>query len=230
MFFFVKNVSRPSNPPSELAQNVSKKKKNLSDELLLHFFFESSEFDRVFNYSHDSNSIFGPENYFRRVFRPHSTLSRPPKRGRSVVVSKRNFATLLSTTTQSSNRLRKVPTRSRPTCSLTKISSLSPRTFPLRGSLVRRAQCSSTKVTLCIKASFVWIWLAVILAEYTSTGNISSLFLLFGGRDFVNLSLVSVIRRWSPSREVSTELFLGCWEEREGNVFHAKSGCGRTRG
>ena len=36
-FFFAKNVSRPSNPPDELAQNVSKKKKSLSDELFLHF-------------------------------------------------------------------------------------------------------------------------------------------------------------------------------------------------
>ena len=29
-----------------------------SDELFLHFFFESSESDRVFNYLHESNSIF----------------------------------------------------------------------------------------------------------------------------------------------------------------------------
>ena len=33
--FFPKNVSRPLNPPDELAQNVSKK--SLSNELLLHF-------------------------------------------------------------------------------------------------------------------------------------------------------------------------------------------------
>ena len=33
--FFQKKVSRPSNPPDELAQNVSKK--SPSDELLLHF-------------------------------------------------------------------------------------------------------------------------------------------------------------------------------------------------
>ena len=31
------NVSGPSNPPDELTQNVSKKKKNLSGELFLHF-------------------------------------------------------------------------------------------------------------------------------------------------------------------------------------------------
>ena len=34
--FFPKNVSEPSNPPDELAQNVSKKK-SLLDELFLHF-------------------------------------------------------------------------------------------------------------------------------------------------------------------------------------------------
>ena len=36
-----------------------------------------------------------------------------------------NFATVLPTATQSSNRLQKVPTKSRPTCSQTKTSSLS---------------------------------------------------------------------------------------------------------
>ena len=35
MIFFKKNVSRPSNPLDELAENVSKK--SLSDELFLHF-------------------------------------------------------------------------------------------------------------------------------------------------------------------------------------------------
>ena len=34
------------------------RKKSFSDELFLHLFFESSESDRVFNYLHDSNSIF----------------------------------------------------------------------------------------------------------------------------------------------------------------------------
>ena len=47
----------PSNPPDELAQNVSKK--SLSDELFLHF---SSKVQNLtvffFYYSHDSNSIF----------------------------------------------------------------------------------------------------------------------------------------------------------------------------
>ena len=53
---FPKKVSRPSNPPEELARHVSIKK-SLSDELFLHFSFEISESDRVFNYLHDSNSI-----------------------------------------------------------------------------------------------------------------------------------------------------------------------------
>ena len=57
--FFCKNVSRPSNPPDELAQNVSKKKKkSLPDELFLHVSFESAESGRFLNYLHDSNSIF----------------------------------------------------------------------------------------------------------------------------------------------------------------------------
>ena len=44
-FFQKKNVSRPSNPPDELAQNVSKNK-SLSDELFLHLSFESAESGR----------------------------------------------------------------------------------------------------------------------------------------------------------------------------------------
>ena len=52
--FFTKKMFQ--DPPDELAQNVSKKP--LSDELFLHFFFESSDPDRFFNYLHDSTSIF----------------------------------------------------------------------------------------------------------------------------------------------------------------------------
>ena len=51
-----KNVSGPSNPPDESAQHVSKTK-SLSDELFLHFFFESSQSYRVFffpTFLHDS--------------------------------------------------------------------------------------------------------------------------------------------------------------------------------
>ena len=55
-FFLQKKVSRPSNPPDELAQNVSKK---------IHFrriipplFCKSEESGRFFIYLHDSKSIF----------------------------------------------------------------------------------------------------------------------------------------------------------------------------
>ena len=53
---FFEDVSRPSNPPDELAQNVSKK--NPFRTIYSSIFFESPESDRVFNYSHDSNSSF----------------------------------------------------------------------------------------------------------------------------------------------------------------------------
>ena len=56
--FFQKNVSGPSNPPDELTQHVSKKKKKPFGRIIFPFFFESSESDRFFNYLHDSNSIF----------------------------------------------------------------------------------------------------------------------------------------------------------------------------
>ena len=51
---FFKVVSEPSNPPDELAQNVSK---NLFDDFFHLFSFESSESYLVFNSLHDSNSI-----------------------------------------------------------------------------------------------------------------------------------------------------------------------------
>ena len=56
MIFFTKNVSRPSNLPDQLAQNVSKKIP--LERIVPPFFSESSESDRVINYLHDSNSIF----------------------------------------------------------------------------------------------------------------------------------------------------------------------------
>ena len=43
-FVLVKNVSEPSNPPDELAQNVSKKIR--FGRIIPPFFFESSESDR----------------------------------------------------------------------------------------------------------------------------------------------------------------------------------------
>ena len=51
-------------------------------------------------------------------------LSRPPQRGRLVVMVKRNFSTCRLTTTQSSNRPRKVPTIFIPMSSKTETSSL----------------------------------------------------------------------------------------------------------
>ena len=66
---FQKNVSRPSNPPDELAQNVSKK--SLSDELFLHFFCKSSESGRFSFIYMIRIRFFGPgeliQNYFRRA-------------------------------------------------------------------------------------------------------------------------------------------------------------------
>ena len=57
-WFFPKNVPGSSNPPDELPQNVSKQ--ITFGRIIPPFFFESSESDRVFNYLHDANSIFGP--------------------------------------------------------------------------------------------------------------------------------------------------------------------------
>ena len=45
-----------------------KKKKTPSDDLFLHFFFESSESDHVFNYLHDSNSIFRARGINAEIF------------------------------------------------------------------------------------------------------------------------------------------------------------------
>ena len=56
LFFFLNNVSRPSNPPDDSAKNVSKKIP--FGRIVPSFFFESSESYRVFNYLHYSNSIF----------------------------------------------------------------------------------------------------------------------------------------------------------------------------
>ena len=58
-FLFLKNVSEPSNPPDELAQNASKKK-SPSDELFHHF--------PSFNYSRDSNSIFQAAGIIEEIF------------------------------------------------------------------------------------------------------------------------------------------------------------------
>ena len=67
--YFPNKVSRPSNPPDELAQHVSK---NPVGRNIPPLFFESSESDRFFIYSHDS--IFGLgeliQNGFRAAVRP----------------------------------------------------------------------------------------------------------------------------------------------------------------
>ena len=70
--------------------------------------------------------VAGPDftENLKKILTERGYLSRPPQRGRSVVMSKRNFAPLLLTATQSSNRLRNVPTI-RSTCSQTETSSLS---------------------------------------------------------------------------------------------------------
>ena len=47
-----------------------RKKKIPFGRMILDFSFESSEFDRVFNYLRDSNSIFrAAREYFREIFR-----------------------------------------------------------------------------------------------------------------------------------------------------------------
>ena len=61
-FFFEKEkFQNPQTRQMNEPKNVSKK--SFSDELFLHFSFESTESDSIFNYLHDSNSFFpGREN------------------------------------------------------------------------------------------------------------------------------------------------------------------------
>ena len=66
-FFQKKIVSRPSNQPDELAQHVSKKK-SLSDELFLHFFFESSESGRFSIIYMIRIRFFGPQELNQKGF------------------------------------------------------------------------------------------------------------------------------------------------------------------
>ena len=54
--FFPKNVSRPSNPPDELAQNVSKKIP--FRRIIPPFFLQKCRIWPFLNFLHDSNSIF----------------------------------------------------------------------------------------------------------------------------------------------------------------------------
>ena len=62
--------------------------------------------------------------FLKKILTERGYLSRPPQRGRSVVMSKRNFARCLLPATQTSNRLWNVPTI-RCTCSKRETSSLS---------------------------------------------------------------------------------------------------------
>ena len=73
LIFCLKNVSGPSNPPDELAKNVSKK--ILFGRITPPFFFESSESDRVFNYLHASNSIFRAGRINSEIFFGGTVLS-----------------------------------------------------------------------------------------------------------------------------------------------------------
>ena len=69
IFFFSKNVSRPSNPPDELAQNVSKKKKIPFGRIIPPFFSEKVQNLTVFSVIYMIRiRFFGPgeliQNYF----------------------------------------------------------------------------------------------------------------------------------------------------------------------
>ena len=57
-FFFRKMFQDPHTRQMKWLNMFRKKKKKLSDELFIHFSFECSESERVFNYLHDSNSNF----------------------------------------------------------------------------------------------------------------------------------------------------------------------------
>ena len=57
-FFFQKNVSGHSNPPDELAQRVSKKKKIPVGRFFPPFFCRKCRIWPFLNYLHDSNTIF----------------------------------------------------------------------------------------------------------------------------------------------------------------------------
>ena len=73
IIFSKKNVSEPSNPPEELAQNVSKKIP--SDELFLHFFFRKCRIWPFLNYLHDSNSIFWAQGIKSELFFGRTVLN-----------------------------------------------------------------------------------------------------------------------------------------------------------
>ena len=65
IFFFLKQVSDPSNPPDELAQNVSKK---IPFGRIVPLFSSKVQNSSVFNYLHDSNSIFRVRRLNSEIF------------------------------------------------------------------------------------------------------------------------------------------------------------------
>ena len=65
--FFKKNVSRPSNPPDELAQNVSKKNPSRTNYSSI-FSAKVQNLAVFFIYLHDSNSIFRAAGINSEIF------------------------------------------------------------------------------------------------------------------------------------------------------------------
>ena len=63
---FLKNVSRPSNPPDELAQNVSKKIP--LGRIIPPFFLRKCRIWPFLIYLHDSNSIFWAQGIKSEIF------------------------------------------------------------------------------------------------------------------------------------------------------------------
>ena len=67
VFFFCKNVSEPSNPPDELAQNVSKKNPFRTNYSSI-FSAKVQNLAVFFIYLHDSNSIFRAAGINSEIF------------------------------------------------------------------------------------------------------------------------------------------------------------------
>ena len=76
-----KNVSRPSNPPDELAQNVSKKNHRRTNYSSI--FLQKFRIWPFFNYLHDSNSIFRARG-IKSEWVSGGTVSRSNRTGASV--------------------------------------------------------------------------------------------------------------------------------------------------
>ena len=91
-FFFVKNVLRPSNPPGEVAQNVSKK--SLSDELFLNFSSKVQNLT-VFSIMYMIRiRFFGPSELIQKYFRAarYWSLSRCVTTATTSIVSELSVA------------------------------------------------------------------------------------------------------------------------------------------